>query len=118
VAAVADNAWQEPAKKAMEYVRSKAEQRVGCKVEVISGLNLLKELISSEVLGIRLYQSKIYLTGPEDYGCSTEVPPQFSSHICLRCHSTMTDYGRRRMKCPRCGSRKIKEANALSATTI
>ncbi|MEM2216711.1 MAG: hypothetical protein QXP57_09145 [Nitrososphaerota archaeon] len=68
VAAVADDAWQESAKEAMEYVRSKAEQRVGCKVEVISGLNLLKELISSGVLGIRLYQNKIYLTGPEDYG--------------------------------------------------
>ncbi|MEM4766173.1 MAG: transposase [Nitrososphaerota archaeon] len=32
-----------------------------------------------------------------------KVPPQFSSHICPRCHSIMTDHGRRRVKCPRCG---------------
>lgn len=32
-----------------------------------------------------------------------KVLPQFSSHICPRCHSMMTDHGRRRVKCPRCG---------------
>lgn len=68
VAAVAEDAWQENAKKALEYVKTKVKQKIGCDVEVISGLELLKELISSGVLGIRLYQNKIYLTGPEDYG--------------------------------------------------
>ena len=68
VAAVTDDGWQENAKKALERTKNKVEEKIGCKVEVVSGLKLLKDLISSGVLGIRLYQNKIYFTGPEDYG--------------------------------------------------
>lgn len=31
------------------------------------------------------------------------VNPAYTSHLCPRCCHTMTDYGRRRVRCPRCG---------------
>jgi len=68
VAAVTDDGWQENAKKALEHTKNKVKEKIGRKVEVVSGLKLLKDLVSSGVLGIRLYQNKIYFTGPEDYG--------------------------------------------------
>ena len=42
-----------------------------------------------------------------------KVPPQFSSHICPRCHSRMTNRGRRRVKCPRCGREDDRDHVAI-----
>jgi hypothetical protein len=68
VVAVAEDGWMEDARKALEYVKSKVKERINCDVEVLSGMNLLRELISSGVLGIRLHKNRVYFAGPEDYG--------------------------------------------------
>ena len=67
VAAVADDAWSSKAKEVIDETRQTLKEKVGCEVEVISGLKLLKQLLSSGALGLRLYFNRIYLAGPEDY---------------------------------------------------
>ena len=68
VAAVAPDTWTEDAKHAMELAAKRIKEKLGAEVEVWEGLNLLRELISSGVLGLRLYRNRIYFAGPADYG--------------------------------------------------
>ena len=67
VAAVNDDAWDPSAKVALNSVEKSFKKRIGAKLSVISGINLIKELIGSGVLGLRLAKGKLHFAGPQDY---------------------------------------------------
>ncbi|MEM4303636.1 MAG: hypothetical protein QXQ70_07065 [Candidatus Caldarchaeum sp.] len=66
-ASVHDDAWTPSARNALELVRESLKKRIKAELKVISGLELLKELFKSGVLGLRLVKGKLHFAGPEDY---------------------------------------------------
>jgi len=66
VAAVSEDSWSQ---KSREAFKETAERLKGedCDVELLEGMELLKQLMLSGSLGFRLYLNRIYLAGPEDY---------------------------------------------------
>jgi hypothetical protein len=67
VASVSDDAWDPSAKEAIKRVENSFKRKIGAKLSVISGLNLLIELVRSGILGLRLVKGKLHFAGPEDY---------------------------------------------------
>jgi hypothetical protein len=65
--AASDDAWAPSAKDAVKHIEESFKRRINAKLTVISGLNLISELIRSGVLGLRLVKGKLHFAGPEDY---------------------------------------------------
>lgn len=42
-------------------------QRIGADFRIVSGLELIKELIKYGVFGLKLVKGKVHFAGPEDY---------------------------------------------------
>lgn len=66
-ASVNDDAWTPSAKEAIVQVKESLKKRIGADLKVISGLELIKELIRSGILGLRLVRGRVHFAGPEDY---------------------------------------------------
>jgi len=67
VASVSDDAFDPSAKEAIKRVEDSFKRRIGAIFNVISGLNLLAELVKSGILGLRFAKGKLHFAGPEDY---------------------------------------------------
>jgi len=66
VAAVSEGSWSQRSREAFKEAAERL-QGEGCEVELLEGVELLKQLTLSESLGFRLYLNKVYFAGPEDY---------------------------------------------------
>jgi len=66
IAAASEGSWSQRTREVFKETdeRLKGED---CEVELLEGMELLRQLMSSGSLGFRLYLNKVYLAGPEDY---------------------------------------------------
>jgi len=66
VAAVGEDSWTARSRDEFNQTVERLKE-VGCDVELIQGMDLLKQLLLSGSLGLRLYLNRVFFAGPEDY---------------------------------------------------
>ena len=66
VAAATEDSWSQKSREAFKETIERLKSE-GCEVELLGGMELLKQLTLSGSLGLRLYLNKVYFAGPEDY---------------------------------------------------
>lgn len=66
VAAVGEGSWSQRSREAFKETAERLKNE-GCEVELLEGMELLKQLMFSGSLGFRLYLNRVFFAGPEDY---------------------------------------------------
>lgn len=87
IAANLEESWTPDAKEEFKEVSSGIQEKIKGQVNFLSGDNLLIELISSGVLGLRYVHDRVYWAGPEDV--AIRYDPTKHYFVIDRCNETV-----------------------------